>query len=190
MSDIEQIISGLTGYVDTYHWPDELRMMSRIASEITIGNIVAIGSYRGQMDCALALNAQVPVWCIDPRDPDPTHTHYGPVDLPYWMQNVLAMNVANKVRPIALPSNMAAKAWSDFYGPDSKISLLFIDGNHDGASADLQAWWPYVPHDGLVAMHDSDFPSVQEAVAWPIASRMMVEMERADKTIVYLKKVG
>jgi hypothetical protein len=176
---IDQIISGLAGYVDTYHWPDELRLMNRLASEITTGNIVAIGSYRGQMDCALALNAQVPVFCVDPRNPGPTKTHYGPVDLLYWMQNVLAQGVADKVRPICLPSLDVSDIW---WRP---ISLLLVDGDHDKAADDLDAWLCYVSDGALVAMHDSNFESVQRAVKPYIETGELVEIEHADVTVVY-----
>lgn len=171
-----------------YHWPDELRMLNRLAAGITSGVIVAIGSYRGQSDCALALDAQVPVYCIDPREAP--GTHYGDVDRPYWMQNVLAMGVAEKVRPINLPSLLVPKVWSLLYYPYSKnISLLFIDGDHDRANDDLQAWWSHVVCDGLIVMHDSNFDVVKSAVKYPVSSGHMVEVERADVSIVYQKKV-
>ena len=174
---IDQIISGLSGYVDTYHWPDELHMMNRLAAQVTTGVIVAIGSYRGQMDCALALNASVPVYAIDPRDPGPTHTHYGDVDRFYWMSNVLELGLAEKIRPINLPSLDVVQVWSQ------DIGLLFIDGDHDDAEDDLDHWLTWVLDGGLVAMHDINFESVQEAVKRPD----IVEIERADVTAVYRK---
>lgn len=161
-----------------YHWPDELRMMNRIASTITSGVIMAIGSYRGQMDCALALNAQVPVYCVDPRYAP--GTHYGDVDRPYWMQNILTMGVAEKVYPINLSSVTLSVKWS------KPISLLFVDGDHNKAGIDLEVWMPHVIGDGLIAMHDNNFESVIQAVA---GRTDLVEIERADRTTVY-RKVG
>lgn len=161
-----------------YHWPDELKLMNRLAASITDGMIVAIGSYRGQMDCALALDATVPVYCVDPRYAP--GTHYGDVDRPYWMRNILSIGVAEKVRPINLPSLDAAKIW--IYS----IGLLFIDGDHNQAKEDLEAWLPYVVAGGLVVMHDSNFESVINAVQ---GHDDLEEIERADVTVVY-RKVG
>ena len=162
-----------------YHWPDELRMMNRLASQVKDGVIVAIGSYRGQMDCALALDATVPVYCIDPRFQ--AGTHYGDVDRPYWMRNVLAMGVAEKVRPINLDSFYVAQICNE------PISLLFIDGNHDEVyvGTDLRRWLPHVKPDGLVAMHDINFDGVKAAVA---KYTELVEIECADVTAVYKRK--
>lgn len=167
-----------------YHWPDELRLMNKLASQVKDGVIVAIGSYRGQMDCALALDATVPVYAVDARDLGPIGTHYGAVDLPYWMTNVLAMDVADKLRPIALPSLVVASGW------DLAIGLLFIDGDHNRVYSDLYSWYPYVLHNGLIAIHDSNFDSVQDAVSHPVAKGRMVEVERADVTVAYRKMNG
>lgn len=160
-----------------YHWEGELRAANRLADSVTSGCIVAIGSYRGQMDCALALHAHVPVYAIDPRVAP--GTHYGDVDRPFWMRNILDLGVAEKVRPINLPSLQVAKFWTE------PISFLFIDGDHDQAEADLTAWMPHVVDGGLVAMHDSNFASVILAVA---DRSDLVEVERSDRTRVYRKE--
>lgn len=160
-----------------YHWEGELRALNRIADSVTSGVIVAIGSYRGQSDCALALHAHVPVYCIDPRVAP--GTHYGDVDRPYWMRNVLDIGVAEKVRPVELPSLQVAKFWTH------PIGLLFIDGDHDQAGEDLNAWMPHVIDGGIVAMHDSNFAPVILSVA---GRTDLVEIERSDRTRVYRKE--
>lgn len=159
-----------------YHWPDELRMMNRLASQVKDGVIVAIGSYRGQMDCALALDATVPVYCIDSRFQ--VGTHYGDWDRPYWMQNVLAMGVAEKVRPINMDSYRVPQIW------DESIGLLFIDGNHDEkyVYTDLKVWLPHVQYEGLIVMHDITFEGVQAAIArFP----ELIKGDCVDATAVY-----
>jgi len=160
-----------------YHWEGELRMLNRLADGVHEGVIVAIGSYRGQMDCALALHAHVPVYCIDPRDAP--GTHYGDVDRPYWMLNVLALGVAEKVRPINLSSHLASKVL------DSPIGLLFIDGDHsfDSVYSDLQDWLPHMLEGGLVALHDSNMADVIRATErW---HQYLDLVEVSDVTSVY-----
>lgn len=170
---IERVIS-LYG---DYHWEGELRALNRLADGVTSGCVVAIGSYRGQADCALALHAHVPVYCIDPRNVP--GTHYGDVDRPYWMRNVLELGVAEKVRPINLPSLQVAQFWTE------PIGFLFVDGDHEQAAEDLTAWMPHVVDGGLVAMHDSNMASVILAVA---DRTDLVEIERSDRTRVYRKE--
>ena len=87
---IDKVINGLIGYEDAaMHFSSELRMMNRICDGIHEGVIVAIGSYRGQMDCALALHAHVPVYAIDPRQPwQDEPKPFGDEDRYYWIANV------------------------------------------------------------------------------------------------------
>lgn len=177
---IDLVIRNMDGYDTPFHFEGEIRAINRWSDTITSGVIVSIGSFRGQMDCALALHAHVPVYCIDPRqgwvgeDRD-----FGDTDRPYWMQNIMALGLANKVRPIELPSLLVATIW------DKPIGLLWIDGNHVEVDADLDAWLPHVVDGGLVALHDSNSPMIISAVA---SRSDLVEIERADLTVIYRKE--
>jgi FkbM family methyltransferase len=164
------------GLYSGFHFAGELRMINRLAATITDGVIVAIGSYRGQSDCALAMHARVPVYCIDPRTPSDDYP-FGDADRVEWMKNVLAMGCAAKVRPINLPSLTVASVWNE------PISLLWIDGDHAQAYDDLAAWLPHVTNGGLLATHDSNSPMVIDAVA-KFADRLEL-VERDDITYVY-----
>lgn len=179
---IDKIIHDLKGYEGAHmHFESELRAMNRIADGVIEGVIVAIGSYRGQMDCALALHAHVPVYCIDPRtgwEGEPRV--FGDRDRTFWMQNILAMGVEAKVRPIELPSLTAVAVSRDW-----RIGLLWIDGNHQQVARDLDAWMPYVLDGGIVALHDNNLPDVIAAVA---RRDDIVEIERAALTTVYRKE--
>ncbi len=165
------------GLYDGFHMGGELRMLNRIADGITEGIIVSIGSYRGQMDCALAMHAHVPVCCIDPRTPSDNYP-FSDDDRQHWMTNVLAMGVAGKVRPINLPSLTVASTWTE------PISLLFIDGDHAQVQADLDAWLPHVMDGGLVAFHDIYDAGITATIA---GSDGLVEIERCDLTAVFRK---
>jgi FkbM family methyltransferase len=60
-----------------------------------------------------------------------------------------------------------------------------VDGDHNQAADDLNAWMPNVMDGGIVAVHDSNFASVILAVA---DRTDLVEIERSDRTRVYRKE--
>jgi len=176
-------IEDVIGLYDGFHFGDELRMLNRYASEVTEGVIVAIGSYRGQTDIALALNAQVPVYCIDNRSGSIGEDYpFGDADRVEWMKNVLAFGVGAKVRPINLLSKEVAEVWY------LEIGMLFIDGSHDYDSvmSDLSSWVPHVLDNGLIALHDvgnETAPGVDEALKrW---SKILTPLDRANITAIY-----
>jgi hypothetical protein len=176
---IDQVIHMYSGF----HHEGEIRMLNRIAAGVTDGCIVAIGSYRGQMDCALALHAQVPVYAIDDRGGSVGEDFpFGDEDRTHWMRNVLTMGLGAKIRPINLLSEQAALVW------DKPIGLLFIDGSHDyeSVTTDLKNWLEFVVSGGLVAFHDvtnPDTPGVARAIAEYADCLELVE--EADLTQVY-----
>jgi FkbM family methyltransferase len=176
---IDDVISGLEGYPQPFHFPGELRMMNRLAASVAEGVIVAVGSYRGMSDSAMALNAQVPMYCVDARQHSlGEDTPFGDCDRPFWMRNILKAGVAEKVRPINMTSLQAAKCW------ELPIGLLFIDASHDTDSvrADLTAWLPYVIGGGLVLMHDTQVEAIRSVIdEFP----HMVWIEGSDITSAY-----
>lgn len=176
-------IETVIGLYEGFHFEGELRAINRIAAGVTEGVIVAIGSYRGQTDCALALHAQVPVYAIDSRESGPEEEFvFSDADRVHWMRNVLTLGLAEKIRPINLRSADAAFAWQRM---DAPIGLLYIDGSHDYQSVydDLRLWLYYVLPDGLVAVHDNNLPGVAQAIAKFDYCLEMIE--QADLTNVY-----
>jgi len=167
----------------TMHFEGELRMLNRLAAGVTEGVIVAIGSYRGQTDCALALHAPVPVYAIDHREgseDDPFH--FGDEDRIFWMRNVLMLGVGAKVRPINLDSTQVAQIW------DKEVGMLFVDGAHDYDSVmtDLNNWFPFVRVGGMIAMHDWNREGVAAAIDHFLPYLDLIE--EADITRVYVKR--
>ena len=172
---IDRVIALYPGF----HFEGELRMLNRLADGVTEGVIVCIGSYRGQTDCAIALHAHVPVYCIDDRSGSIGEDYpFGDIDRMYWMQNILDLGLAEKVRPINLKSHDVAQVW------DKPVGMLFIDGSHDANSVtqDLDDWLKHVVDGGLVAMHDANTPGIIESVK--LFSRLEL-IEQADITNVY-----
>lgn len=177
---IDHVIRNLAGYEDTFHFEGELRALNRLADGVTQGVIVAIGSYRGQADCALALHAHVPVFAVDPRRGWVSEPRdFNDQDRVFWYANVNSLGLVAKIKPIELPSLDVAKIWTE------PIGLLWVDGNHVEVAADLAAWLPFVIDGGLIAVHDNNAPSIIAAVT---ARDDMVEIERADLTTVYRKE--
>lgn len=180
---IDKVIQLYSGF----HFEGELRMLNRLADGITSGVIVSIGSYRGQSDCALALHAHVPVYCIDVRiesnpEGEDEYIPFGDADRPIWMRNILDLGVGEKVRPINLPSAVVASVWTQ------PIMLLFIDASHDYASvkADLEAWLPHMSPFGIIALHDNNKPGVVRASKDLLGKYEIIE--QSDITTVYKLK--
>jgi predicted O-methyltransferase YrrM len=68
------------------------------------------------------------------------------------------------VRPLILPSIVAAELFAD-----GTVDFIFIDANHNEAAvlADLEAWFPKLKPNGLIAGHDyvrDPYSSVVKAV--------------------------
>lgn len=185
---IEQIIHLYDDNPDHFHFEGELRALNRLGASVQPPNvIVEIGSYRGQSTCALALHAQVPVYSIDchVNGPDDFKADGAPLfsseDRKIWMENVLRIGRAEVVRPIELPSLLAAQVWGDM----PPIGLLFIDACHEYecVRADLELWIGYLASGGLLAMHDNNKPGVMQAIE-EIASQLEL-VEVADVMSVY-----
>ena len=173
---IEKVINLYQGF----HFEGELRALNRLAAGVSEGVIVSIGSYRGQGDCALALHAHMPVFCIDPRQKSGGEdTPFGDADRQFWFENANSLGLIPKLRPINLPSLDVAKIWTE------PIGMLWIDGDHSLAEDDLNAWMPHVVEGGLVALHDANSSSVLRAVT---SRTDLVEIERANLTVVCRKE--
>lgn len=161
-----------------FHFPGELRMINRLADSVSDGAIVAIGSYRGQTDSALALHAHVPVYAVDTHTPSDDYP-FGDADRTEWMRNILNLGLSAKVRPINLPSLIVASVWTE------PIGFLWIDGNHAEAKADLEAWLPFVVPGGLIGFHDNNRETVMAAA---LGRDDLTEIERCDLTTIYRKQ--
>ncbi len=121
------------------------------------GAIVEIGTFRGKSTVACALGARAGgrarIFAVDPFVPfvGPCGGHFGPADRVPLYQNLLLAGVAEDVWMLHAASVQAAAGWS---GP---VALLWIDGDHayEAVKRDVDAWAPFVPPGGIVALHDS-----------------------------------
>lgn len=117
--------------------------------------IVEIGSYRGRSTVALALGSKaghnVPVYAIDPHEATEDGYPFGPEDRAAMLKNIVEAGVAALVRVVDFSARSAMLAWDRQSKP---IGLLWIDGDHDWAEADLLTWGRWVPSNGCVLLHD------------------------------------
>jgi predicted O-methyltransferase YrrM len=157
-SDYAGIVAGLEGWL----YDEEVELLYRLASGVSSGAIVEIGSYRGKSTVALALGSRdhhgVPVYAIDPHE---TFTgvmgfEFRPGDRTAFLRNILRCEVSEIVRLVNLPSRVAAGGWNQ------PVGLLWIDGDHryESVKQDLECWQPHLAPGALVALHDSTDPNL------------------------------
>src|SRR5258708_6498397 len=145
---IDRVIHSMKGYDQPFHFESELRAANRLADSVTDGVIVSIGSYPGQMDCAPALHAPVPMYAIYPRQGWVGEARdFNDADRVYWYENVASLGLVAKIRPIELPSLTVAVLW------DKPVGFLWLDGKHTEIADDLEAWLPFVIPGGIIGTH-------------------------------------
>jgi hypothetical protein len=137
--------------------PSECLLLFDLASQVSLGCIVEIGSYRGRSTVALALGSlaksRVPIYAIEPHESfkGVLGGDFGPKDRIEFFKNILRTGVGEIVHLVNLSSEVVSKGW------DKEISLLWIDGNHryEAVKRDFLCWEPFVVKGGLIAFHDS-----------------------------------
>lgn len=148
--------------VEGYIGPAEYGLLAAFGARAQQG-IVEIGSYRGRSTIALASQARVPVWAIDPHESymsDEGVWFQGGKDRRCFLENILQADVAERVHLINLPSLKVAQVW------DLPIDVLWIDGNHREMMVrqDVREWAKFLVPGGHLLMHDPHLASVQAAM--------------------------
>ncbi len=157
--NLSDVLAGVEGWLAD----DEAQLLHDLAAQIRLPQmIVEVGTYRGRSMIAMALDAGVPLFGIDPHVPsDGDPFAFGDADRQVLMANLVKTGVAWKVRLLDVQSEFAARGW-----PGHRIGLLYIDGAHNSPAVaqDLDGWLPYVDDGGWVAFHDSYIVPVQDGV--------------------------
>ena len=133
---------------------EEGMRLNELASQVTEGVIVEIGSFKGMSTCYLAVDAKVPVYAIDVWDsgivygPIRTEVYNKPETFAAFRENIKALGLS--VNYIKGRSSEIAKVWT------LPIGMLFIDGCHAyrGVKADVVNYARYVIPGGFIAFHD------------------------------------
>ena len=171
--------------------PSECSLLFELASQVSSGCIIDIGSYRGRSTVALALgslaNGGVPVYAIDPHEPFKgiCGGDFGPKDRIAFFKNVLRTDVGEVVRLVNLSSEVISKGWS------REVALLWIDGDHryEAARRDFECWEPFVVKGGLIGFHDSINPGLGpgKVIAEAMPSGKFDKIMQVDLTTVLRK---
>lgn len=182
-------ILSVEGQID----PGECALLFDLASQVSSGCIVEIGSYRGRSTVALALGSlrhgKVPVYAIDPHEPfrGVLGGEFSPRDRTEFFKNILSAGVAEIVHLVNLRSEVAAKGW------DQEVSLLWVDGDHryEAVRRDVECWEPFVVKNGVIGLHDSSDPDFGPyRVAREMARSGRCEMIRQVGSTTVLRKLG
>lgn len=169
----------------------ECSLLFEMASQVSTGCIVEIGSYRGRSTVALALgslaSSRVPVYAIEPHEPfkGALGGEFGPKDRIEFCKNILRTGVGEIVHLVNLGSEEVSRGWS------KEISLLWIDGDHryEAVRRDFHCWEPYVAKGGIIALHDAKSQNLgpSRVVADAISTERFKEIRRVHTTSVLEK---
>lgn len=127
---------------------EELYQSAKIYSRK--GAILNIGTYLGRSTIALALGSKKAeggkVVAIDP------------LLTAEFYENILKNGVSDYIIPIEMTSKKFYDSWLKLVGtgPESKLGLLFVDGDHtyDAASFDISSWANHLVPGGLLLVDD------------------------------------
>lgn len=149
--------------------------------------IVEIGAWKGKSTVILAWGSKsgnrAHVISIDPHEATPAYwIERGGTPVCTWEQykaNIEASGVADVVVPYRTTSLKALEHLNN-----QPVYLLFIDGDHDYAAQDADAWQRTVVKGGYIALHDSKRREVQCAVTLLKKTKKFEEVRTLDNMIV------
>jgi MMP 1-O-methyltransferase len=153
-----ELILSIPGSTDR----EEVSLLYELASQVTRGCIVEVGSAKGRSTVALALGARrggaPPVYAIEP------HEHFQgvlgglftPRNRATFFEGLLRSETVEIVRLVNLSSEVVAPGWRE------EVGLVFIDGDHrfEGALRDFECWTTHLVDGGLMVLHDSIDPEL------------------------------
>lgn len=183
-SDFASIIMSVEGLI-SYR---ESLLLRQLASEVSIGCIVEIGSFRGRSTIALAIGSLegycVPVFAVDPHDTFISNysNKFDSADRKAFLENILRTETYSVIRLINLTSEQTARLWSN------NIMLLWIDGDHEYLSVknDYENWRQYLLPGGFLVFHDSLQSGPREVIQEAISSNAFSKVLEYE-TITVLK---
>lgn len=141
---------------------EEGERLALLASGVTEGVIVEVGSHRGKSTCYLAAGSKrgagVPVYAVDLWGQHPSPHWSNPGHFAKFVEQTEPY--ADVVTAVQGDSAEVVKRWSQ------PIGLLFIDGVHTyvGAERDIREWSQFLIPGGFIAIDDATKPKVARAI--------------------------
>jgi glycosyltransferase involved in cell wall biosynthesis len=158
--DFDQVMKNIRGGITI----QEGSFLRRLASGISNGCIVEVGSFQGKSAVALdyGVRDQVNgghcvVYCIEPHRPFTGFYggKFGPSDRGAFYRTMCNTGAFNNVALINQSSEQVTPGWNE------PVGLLFIDGDHryEAVRRDFNCWDPHIVLDGIVAFDDACDPA-------------------------------
>lgn len=124
------------------------------------GMMAELGTYMGRSACAIGAAAKLvgmQLTCVDNWS-QTDKTLDGSRET--WTKHIKDAGLLDVVTLIEGDTVAVGKEYKE------ALSFLLIDAAHDEASvrADLQAWWPHIQHNGVLAFHDAGCLGVKPVV--------------------------
>lgn len=137
----------------------EAELLLGLASQVTEGCIVEVGSFQGRSTIALSRGAPdgTAVFAVEPHEPftGAIRGHqFGPRDRAAFYRNMLLSRAYRNVRLLNVGSDVLSPGWR------ISVGLLWLDGDHtySGVRGDLDAWRPHLARNAVVVFDDSSNP--------------------------------
>lgn len=189
-----QSIPGWFDYLDVYQ--------SAVADATDGAHFVEVGCWQGQSTAGMAVEIansgkQITFDVVDwfkgsPNEMGPHHHTF-----PSALRAEFEKHTEPVAQYIASVHAMASVDAAKLYA-DESLDFVWVDASHDAESvlADLSAWWPKVKRGGVMAGHDLDWATVQQAlVPWAQFAGVTPEHVSARswsirRPVLYVPKVG
>lgn len=170
-----------------------LQDIARLATALHPGiPMVEIGGYAGKSSCwlgSMAKEAGTILYSVDwhrgSPEMAPDRECYHPEmvgtdglfdSLPHFRANIRRAGLEPWVVPVAGASGIVGRLWS------TPMSLLFIDGGHDGETVDqdFRLWSGNVANGGYLLFHDTPIPEIDGVASAAVATGLFTFVRQVD----------
>jgi len=134
---------------------EELDWLTSRSKEM--GSVAEIGSWKGRSTFALLSACKGPVYAIDHFQGDPNSERQKVVGDEVYEAFMANVGHFPNLKVMRMSSLEAAKAMDG-----DRIDMVFVDGNHEAAKEDIEAWLPKTRR--LICGHDYNRECVRRAV--------------------------
>lgn len=193
---IQQVVREVQGHL---YVPEAIRLYEYAARTPKESGIIEIGHFQGRSTICLALGVQSGAGKVFTFDSHQSYTdspvhldsggcgqEYGLEDAGLFLENIVAFGVAASVVPIMTDSGHVR-----YYCFLRQIHMAFIDGDHSVGKVlhDARNVHSKLEKEGILAMHDSEWPGPKAAIAYMQERYKYQFVEKVNST-TFLRKRG